>query len=143
MRTNVYLLFYLKKPKNYESQKLPSIKIPVHSLDKKFEHFSTKLLFKFCLSAMVVVFFILLLINFLVFSSYDLENEELLAKVSQNTARASLLKEAIKTLDSLEKTEKAGFISSLNFNVKKGQRSQDEVRKLFLEVEFGVLKRGL
>lgn len=72
-------------------------------------------------------------------------------KLESDTTRSSILKQRIafegsyknlvSLLDTLEKIEKAGFISSLSFNVKKGQRSQEEGRNLFLEVEFGVLKR--
>ena len=61
--------------------------------------------------------------------------------IKQHIAFEGNYKNLVSLLDTLEKTEKAGLISSLSFNAKKEQRSQDEVKKLFLEVEFGVLKK--
>jgi len=82
--------------------RLEVIELGVESIQQKLKEFSENQKFRFRLAFVLMSAFILLLVNFLVFSHYNEENAELSSKVSSYNASAESLQKLSKSISESE-----------------------------------------
>ncbi|MFD2162283.1 PilN domain-containing protein [Paradesertivirga mongoliensis] len=98
-----YLLAYAAAFQLVLYYKLDAVEMPVDAIQHNLSDFEQKQKFNFRLGTILAVFFVLLLINFLLFSYCDSKNNVLLAEVSQSTASVETLQQTEKSIEENEK----------------------------------------
>jgi Tfp pilus assembly protein PilN len=97
-----YLLAYAAAFQLALYHKLNAVVLPVDAVVKSLDDFEQKQKFNFRFAAVLGVFFVLLMVNFLIFSYYSSKNNVLLAEVSQSTASVETIQQ---TENDIKKSE--------------------------------------
>ncbi len=98
-----YLLAYAAAFQLALYPRLAAVSLPVGQAENNLYEFQQKQQFQFRAGCILAVFFVVLLLNFLLFSYYNSANEALLSQVSQSSAGIESLRNTEKEIASNEK----------------------------------------